>query len=530
MMTQVLHIFRKDVRHLWIELTASLLADAAYIAKVLTDWHRPDRPEFLPGFLSGLLRFLVPFAWCLLVARSVQDESLVGDRQFWITRPYTWRELLAAKFLFALVFIHLPLLICNCIFLVESGFSPLAHVPGLLWIQLSLLMVLVLTTATVSVVTPTIVQAVLWVVGIAVYTGTLASLDRFMPGAAIATVPSVFDWLPVATFAAACMAIVLWQYSQRRVWVARLAIVLIAAVCAGVQFIPQSPSEVTRAYPPLATAEQPPFHASPADPSLKSSADPSAFAAKTVALVFPLSVSGVAQGSLVNLTGRHVTIHLRDGKEWNSKWEPNYDEVWPSSSSTYLELAVDRKFFEESKFVPASVGISLAYTEYREENPRQIVVKPGIFPVDGVGLCWSRNSRFVEFNSSALECRAPLTSPKLLARYDTAASTCAIRSDRVAPPPSTRYTALLNDDGYTPFPAIIPIANFNIGFAGPDMLPDEKTQIPGVCVGTPVTISTPIVVQMRRTDVMLDGVDLADYVRRTNPSNFFWMAPSIHVR
>jgi hypothetical protein len=519
MMAQILHIFRKDVRHLWIELTVSLLADAAFVAKVLNDWHRPDRPEFMPGFLSGLLRLLVPFSWCLLVARSVQDESLVGDRQFWITRPYTWRQLLAAKALFAVAFINVPLLICNCILMAQSGFSPLAHLSGLLWIQLSMFAVLVIPTAVISVATATLVQLVLWVVGIAVYVGCVASLSDYMPGGSVATGPGTFDWLPFLALVAACLAIILWQYSQRRAWIARGAIVAIAAVMTATGFIPQPASEVLKAYPPVAPGEQLPFHVALAAPNLKLPVNKAAFQGKKVMLEFPVQASGVEQGSLVSLAGTHVAIRLRDGKEWNSKWESNYSGLWPTSTGTSVGVLVDQRFLEQSKFVPANIDLSLAYTEYREENPRQIIVQPGIFPVEGVGLCWTGDRTLANWSGRFLDCRAPLTSPKLLARYETAATTCAIPDGQPMVAPTTGYAARLNDDAWTPAPVIVPIANFGIEFSEPERRPDDKIQIPGVCPGTPVTISTPVVTQMHRTDITLDGVELSDYVPRVNMAN-----------
>jgi energy-coupling factor transporter ATP-binding protein EcfA2 len=75
-------------------------------------------PAFSFGFLEfiwGILPGLVPIAWCVLIARGVQAENLVGDRQFWVTRPYDWYKLLAAKVLFVIVFVNLPLFIVDLI-------------------------------------------------------------------------------------------------------------------------------------------------------------------------------------------------------------------------------------------------------------------------------------------------------------------------------------------------------------------------------------------------------------------------------
>jgi hypothetical protein len=81
-----------------------------------------------------------------LAVRVVQGESLVGDRQFWVTRPYEWKKLLLSKFLFLLVFLNLPLLILDVVLLAIAKFSPLHYAVGLLWMQLLILFVLGITS------------------------------------------------------------------------------------------------------------------------------------------------------------------------------------------------------------------------------------------------------------------------------------------------------------------------------------------------------------------------------------------------
>ena len=85
------------------------------------------------GFLAGLLTVLIPVSWWLLIARVIHAETLVGDRQFWLTRPYEWKKLLGAKALFLAVFLYLPLLIAQCLLLFRAGFHPLSFIPGLLF-------------------------------------------------------------------------------------------------------------------------------------------------------------------------------------------------------------------------------------------------------------------------------------------------------------------------------------------------------------------------------------------------------------
>ena len=66
----------------------------------------PNAPLDPSRLVPVMLKFLVPQMWLVLISRVVHDEGLVGDRQFWITRPYPWQILLTAKlaFIFAFIF------------------------------------------------------------------------------------------------------------------------------------------------------------------------------------------------------------------------------------------------------------------------------------------------------------------------------------------------------------------------------------------------------------------------------------------
>jgi hypothetical protein len=84
------------------------------------------------------LNLLLPLTWACLIALLVQQESLVGDRQFWITWPYRWQALLGSKALFVLVFIHFPALLADATILAFHGFHPAEYASHLIWKQVLL--------------------------------------------------------------------------------------------------------------------------------------------------------------------------------------------------------------------------------------------------------------------------------------------------------------------------------------------------------------------------------------------------------
>jgi hypothetical protein len=153
-MKLIIHIFLKDVRHLWREITVSLALPIAYGHSLPDSWLHPGPRGYSAiaggfGFLNleswaRILVILVPLAWLFTVVRAIQSESLVGDRQFWITRPCDWRQLLSAKVLFILVFVNLPMLILDLFLLARTGFVPGHYLAGLFWMQLLITLILLI--------------------------------------------------------------------------------------------------------------------------------------------------------------------------------------------------------------------------------------------------------------------------------------------------------------------------------------------------------------------------------------------------
>ena len=105
-MTRILHIFRKDVRHLWPQATASIAMMA--LAAILDPTYANGGQSLSYSLLAG---FALPLACWNLIIAAIQEEKLPGDSQYWLTRPYFWKELLAAKALFVVTFINLPLFV-----------------------------------------------------------------------------------------------------------------------------------------------------------------------------------------------------------------------------------------------------------------------------------------------------------------------------------------------------------------------------------------------------------------------------------
>ena len=247
-MRQAIHIFRKDARHCW-----------PYIAAILgiTVLHAWRESLFTPDPRNNtdpeglLLELLLIVAWWLAIGQAVHGESLVGDRQFWTTRPCSWKSVLIAKLAFVAAFIGLPILISDCAILLASGFNPLHLVSGLLWRQCWLaaflvlpLLLAVLTRATRDFLLAALATYAGFGAGIAVFLGYLA--PRY--GLEFRGNPGILDLVPWCA-AAAGLLLAVWQFSRRRTAVARafaIAVATLAVIAIAPSLLPVRPVEPAR--------------------------------------------------------------------------------------------------------------------------------------------------------------------------------------------------------------------------------------------------------------------------------------------
>lgn len=68
--------------------------------------------------------------WVFLTLRVVHGETLVGDRQWWVTKPYEWWKLLLAKELFLSCLWAFLSFWFNCSSCITPGFPFLIMSPG----------------------------------------------------------------------------------------------------------------------------------------------------------------------------------------------------------------------------------------------------------------------------------------------------------------------------------------------------------------------------------------------------------------
>src|SRR5208283_1124517 len=150
-MGPALQIFRKDVRHLWPRI--AIVLSVYFLAAWATYW--PVAGLGTARNIAGLPTLL---AWWYLIATVIHEEALPGNRQYWLTRPFSRRDLLAAKAIFILVFICLPDFCTEVAVLIMRGKSPLGYLPDLLVSQLFGLAKVILPAAALASITGGLVE------------------------------------------------------------------------------------------------------------------------------------------------------------------------------------------------------------------------------------------------------------------------------------------------------------------------------------------------------------------------------------
>jgi hypothetical protein len=218
-MQQAWHIFKKDIRFLRGEI--ALVWGLAFL--FFWTYEVSDN-------LGGIGSVLIAAA-LYLIARVMFAEPIPGSEQFWLTRPYRWGSLLAAKLLFILLCVNLPVLIARTAIVMAEGFPLFPALPGLLWSQGVMFLCVSLPVAALAALTPGLVPFLLSALAAATLWFASDYIDspqyrNFMTARFLGEVRALeFEWVRSAVLAAAAMIMALTvlyvQYRKRATLLSR---------------------------------------------------------------------------------------------------------------------------------------------------------------------------------------------------------------------------------------------------------------------------------------------------------------------
>ena len=370
-MRLALHIFKKDVRRLWWGIAVVLALDALV-----------TKGDVGPG-ADGLPAIMMMIAWFALVALAVLEDPLVGDRQFWITRPPRWKVLLGSKLLFALAVIHLPSLVCGATILAAHGFSPFSWIPQLLVRQLIFAALLTLPAIALAVLFQNFAYVVLAVIAIVGINGFLTTALVASQHYAWRGVQGTGMAILLAALAFTAAAIILLQFSRRCTWRSRnLGIASVLGIAA--LTVLMTPAVLTRVQAAVNPAHADlAFHQVPRPPVATGNTQRAG--STLIDARIPLSLSGVpdGDGSFFEL----IKLELLAGGHRYSMGKLGTGDLGPIYlGPDWLIFRIDRHLYPEIQDTNALVRVSAAVALHRNGKAEILPVGPSRF-MAGLGRC-----------------------------------------------------------------------------------------------------------------------------------------------
>jgi hypothetical protein len=368
------------------------------------------------GFLAACLVGLVPVAWWILIARVVHGERLVGDTQFWLTRPYEWPKFLAAKLLFLAAFLYLPFFLAQCALLTEGGFQPLSYVPGLFYNLILLTGILVLPITALSVVTSGFGRLTLILLGTIVFIAGMALLYSLLPSETGGGVTGPLgDQLSFWTMVCGCGAAVLVQYARRRARAAWLVIAAVAVLLSALAFFDPDPALMGGRYPAPGANDTRPVEITYNASGLHQPMTTATRDKSELQIDLPVRTTGVADGYAIFMGDLKATIEGPGGARWESPWQPVFNERYlPGTWDSSIRFRIRNSVYDRFKASPVNLRLTFAIEKVRATGVTRIPLPSSDFAVPGVGICAPQSSWFgFPPEITGISCRSAMRGPRL---------------------------------------------------------------------------------------------------------------------
>lgn len=362
-MSQALHIFRKDLRYLRVEI-AIFLALAAL---------------FAIGSSSQIAQALVVIliiAAIHLISRAVHAEPIPGTGQFWTTRPYRWQSLLIAKLLLIALCIVVPIGIARVAQLVLLGYPLGASLLPLAWAQL-LFFAALLPVAALAALTSGMMEFTIGMLALAVayLLATFVLPIAFAARIFRAGWPVSVEWQhdSAVFFLLTVIAgiVLFWQYRYRRTSFSRGltagGVIVSAALYVAV---PASAGLLIETW--LSRDTVPAVQIQP-DTSRKVSLPPPSAQDRASGLTripLAIAVQNLPDGDEVAADGLNVSLDWPDGAHWGGPASVTGSESKNGRASIAGSIAVPDRF--NSISTPVRIKGSLYFTLFGDTQARTI--------------------------------------------------------------------------------------------------------------------------------------------------------------
>jgi hypothetical protein len=355
----------KDIQRLWLYI---VILTVLFALQVLRDVMLPLHPISFDGYREWLA-IATGIMLCIVTALAIQTDRLIGDRQFWLTRPISWRNLLAGKLLFLICMVNVPVLIMQTAAMLANGISPIHHISVLCQGQHSV-MLIVAGSAVLASVTGNLQQVATAI--LTIFFGKLvldasfiSSYFRYYDGG-WSGAQDFRSWILFVPLIIVSALLLLLQYSRRATVCARVLCFMAAFLFILTEKLPlqelwhyaeeyrAQASAISVAHPPISIVflHSQPIVYRPIDHSL----------------VLPVRVSGIPEGDELINERVNFLVKAPDASIWISGWREagrlsNTDNRRGIDTDGNYDLTlynIDRKFYERIQAVPVHIRVSMA--------------------------------------------------------------------------------------------------------------------------------------------------------------------------
>ncbi|HEY3455895.1 MAG TPA: hypothetical protein VGK64_14915 [Bryobacteraceae bacterium] len=472
-MRQALHIFKKDVRHLWFEIAIVLVVTAAFAFVGARRAFWLDDPNANRNVAWTMAQILLPLAWWILIARVVYSETLPGDRQFWTTRPYRWMSLLGAKLLFIAIFVNLPWFIADVIILRAYGFAPESQLAGLFTAQLLISVAFLLPVAAVCAVTTGFVQLlsasfVLFVVVLA--------WNTVFPQLVLGATWGAFNWIAVyysiLVAGIGALVILTWQYAKRKTWLNRtVAAVAAIAAMVGAVLIPWTSAFAIQSRLSKQRIDVHSIQVSfDSDRKWLARVRPDRFGAG-VGIELPMKIDGVPAGMEAKAEGLTMQVVGPDGNARPGAGRP-WMQIDSDRQLSTLVSEVDGRFYQSVKNKVVKIRGTLYLTLFGNRRTTRIPFGGERIATRGLGICsaYRTGGRGPMGYVYLLQCTSPFRTPPdmIMVRFEERGKNVF---RQIRPYPERRVIS------YSPLPADLDISPVSQYFTSLTPFPRELSDV-----------------------------------------------------
>lgn len=442
-MPQAFRIFWKDTRHLWPEILVSIAITASFVATEPWDWAGRQPSFAMAKTIRGAVLVLLPVTWALLVARSVQDESLVGTQQVWLTRPYHWPQLLMSKLLFMTVYIGVPMGVAKIVLLHMAATPIMPNLSAVLINTACTVFTIGLLYFALASITANFIRFFFTALGFVSFVALVAFLDNTYPGPHTygPDMDANWPWVLILTIFG---AVVIFQFARRRSAVSRWTMAVLVLISALVITVSEHLWTPHRAFRDVARGEAAPLTISANldnPPEENEATDPLEMREEkkkpaylhdpktAIRVTVPLRFSATDARNVLALDNVTLWFSFPGTALIKAGDYLDYTRILPGRDNTYLlAMYIDKSMYDQYASQPVSISATIAATTYAPDNSFQSAIQFGHFPAPDGGFCVGEESKgsAIQWN----KCMLPL------GRHITALVTTNAASSRCDGPTS----------------------------------------------------------------------------------------------